>query len=1217
MKLITMFMLISTLTFTCFAQNLVKNGNFQGDLSWNTQSAKKDDCTFAFSDSTLTIAVQKGGYFLRVYQDVPVSEGKRYLLTYRGRKTGKGAGMVNLQFGKPDGTWCSEAPTVYLPRIESDDWQDISQAVIPEAGADKMRITFAPAGSNTSVSFQAVSVIEQSGASRTIPAIPSAAVIDGSLSEACWQDALVLDNFSVFGSPEKKASVQTKVLLFCRDGFLYIGVRASEPDIRSLSTAVRRDGLDVWSDDTIEIFFSPDQSAFNQLLINPLGFKGSKRAGYLKKEDLYFKAWHQIFDGKKLEFTGSWEMKTHIGANEWVLEGRMELAPVFSGIDNTSQIYCNVARRNPSRPQEEYTSWTGMHGKSLLVPALFQPLALPNNAVPKGVNHARVRQKLDSFSYRLEHSPELLLPGTPLSISRGSGVCVLPSAITVSGDALIGQTARGMLTETLACGNGPALTVTCTADRLPSDGIADPVLKAKLENKEAYRLDIEPNAIRVSAGTVAGLNRGVASLIMIARGIRYRGESSIPCVSVRDAPGFRFRGWQINKTKKIADVIANIDIAFLLRYNYVFIPLDDWGANSFFPFESHPGISDNQTTKAALAAAFDRVRELGMVPVAYHTSWGRAGAITRKEQYKKFAVNPTGTNGAKGTINLDIANPEAVQLMNDLQKEMIDTLRVDNFHIALDEVQYDAMISPLGKEKGWNEADAFVAYANSQAAFFKDLGIRLFIWGDMLDPDMLGGSAVKAQENRMLERLDKDIVIMDWKYDGRFDSMEEYPSISMFMNAGFKTIGCPWWNQQNVANVIKSSFKANASGVCETSWVPDATNTIYTEYMRAVPLAAYLAWSPYDCDLSHLSVLPEILYKAAAGILEYPSTKPTSRTIPRANVQGTCVSGEAFIEALGLKHGDLGFIPKSLRTERAVTMEPFFDQTGPCALMLRGRKHSGVQNGSFSTSLANWEQQSGNKDDSRITVDSGTLVIQRKRGNYQLRAYQDIAVTPGKKYVLSMRIKKQGKGYGSASVQFGKPDGTFIGNAPSLYLPKPEQDDWQTVSMEFPVPAEANKFRLSLAPVGEDTTAYFDDVVLREQGDTAGTMSAVICIDSKARALSFLHSLNKQPIDDLHMNQIIRSYKNVVAGTYAIAYEDGSEETVVLLFRDQIVDWNDRYIGRRTDVGIFGTAGNGTHINVPVFTWRNPYPDKIIKSITCTAPAREDMTFFLLGVTCE
>ncbi len=105
-----------------------------------------------------------------------------------------------------------------------------------------------------------------------------------------------------------------------------------------------------------------------------------------------------------------------------------------------------------------------------------------------------------------------------------------------------------------------------------------------------------------------------------------------------------------------------------------------------------------------------------------------------------------------------------------------------------------------------------------------------------------------------------------------------------------------------------------------------------------------------------------------------------------------------------------------------------------------------------------------------------------------------------------------------------------------------------------------------------------------------------IPVGVRAKSLFFLHTASKPR----HAAETM--YDRAAAdpqkiGEYVITYADGSRERVPLLYRKNIVDWNDRLGCSRADIAWLGRTASGALLLLSVWEWQNPRPDNIIRTI--------------------
>ncbi len=105
-----------------------------------------------------------------------------------------------------------------------------------------------------------------------LPRFDAAPVIDGVLDDAAWQQATVLDNFTL-PLNQQAAPKGAEARLGFGDEGLYIGVRFAEPDPANLQTLASDGGSGVWKDDCIEVWVRSTDGAgyYDQFIVNAAG----------------------------------------------------------------------------------------------------------------------------------------------------------------------------------------------------------------------------------------------------------------------------------------------------------------------------------------------------------------------------------------------------------------------------------------------------------------------------------------------------------------------------------------------------------------------------------------------------------------------------------------------------------------------------------------------------------------------------------------------------------------------------------------------------------------------------------------------------------------------------------------------------------------------------------------------------------------------------------
>ncbi len=148
-----------------------------------------------------------------------------------------------------------------------------------------------------------------------IPRVSEPPVIDGDLSDACWDDAAWIGDpyWRMYNRP-RDAKMATYVWCCYDDENLYAAFRCETPDVdRLVSNVTERDGY-AWRDDSAEIFFDlgHDHDTYYEYIVNP-------------DEVVFDSKW--FYEGGRWltdwDYIGEWKSGFEEGA--WIVEIRLAL----------------------------------------------------------------------------------------------------------------------------------------------------------------------------------------------------------------------------------------------------------------------------------------------------------------------------------------------------------------------------------------------------------------------------------------------------------------------------------------------------------------------------------------------------------------------------------------------------------------------------------------------------------------------------------------------------------------------------------------------------------------------------------------------------------------------------------------------------------------------------------------------------------------------------
>ncbi len=148
-----------------------------------------------------------------------------------------------------------------------------------------------------------------------IPRVSEPPVIDGDLSDACWDEAAYIGDphWRMYNEP-RDAKMATWVWCAYDDENLYAAFRCETPDVDELVADIgSRDGY-AWRDDSAEIFFDigHDHDTYYEYIVTPRGVVFDSK--WFDEGGQWMTDW---------DYIGEWETATEPGA--WVVEIRLAL----------------------------------------------------------------------------------------------------------------------------------------------------------------------------------------------------------------------------------------------------------------------------------------------------------------------------------------------------------------------------------------------------------------------------------------------------------------------------------------------------------------------------------------------------------------------------------------------------------------------------------------------------------------------------------------------------------------------------------------------------------------------------------------------------------------------------------------------------------------------------------------------------------------------------
>jgi Glycosyl hydrolase family 20, catalytic domain len=232
-----------------------------------------------------------------------------------------------------------------------------------------------------------------------------------------------------------------------------------------------------------------------------------------------------------------------------------------------------------------------------------------------------------------------------------------------------------------------------------------------------------------------------------------------------------------------------------------------------FAFESHPELRQGEKpiTKEG-AKAFRAVCQkngIELVPQFQclgHQSWKEhTGPLLTK--YPELDLTPDAFPDNKGIYcrEWDPLNPKTNEIVFPLIDELIDAFDAKAFHVGMDEVFLLAS-DKAPSTKGHDPADVFAKAVNDlHDHIVGKRGVTMLMWADrLIDGKQLNIGEWEASEvgtAPAIDKIPKDIVLCPWHYELR----DQYESLPMFMEKGFRILPASWKNTDATLTLIRDA----------------------------------------------------------------------------------------------------------------------------------------------------------------------------------------------------------------------------------------------------------------------------------------------------------------------------------------------------------------------------------------------------------------------------
>jgi hexosaminidase len=491
-----------------------------------------------------------------------------------------------------------------------------------------------------------------------------------------------------------------------------------------------------------------------------------------------------------------------------------------------SLILLRTSLRSLTNTQTDLSPLVGRDGHPVVIPQPKQAMFAGGDYLLRGIlpvtttglsgaGGLRVREDLARLTAQLQREARVRVEG---------------------GNVRAGHSARATRGLLVAIASGP----------LPA-GASPSGLPSAPDHAEGYALQVTPRRIAIIGHDAAGAYYGLQTLRQLLRP-EAGGTLGFAGVTIMDWPSLAFRGAHIFVGRDALPLHKKLIERIFSRYKMNKLVVEC----EYTAWKSHPEIRvDYSMSPHDLRADVAFARDHFLEPIPLINSLGHNGWIFANGQHLDIVEDP------QVPYSYNASNPASYRFLFDIYAETLDIFHPRWFHIGHDEVRYPTR--PENIKRGLTAL--FNDDTNHLADWLRARGERTMLWGDMLLhasegtplpglPTLAAANAptlAEAQERRA--RLPKDAVVADWRYTA---GSEQRNGLATLQQAGFTTLGCAWYEPENIRGWAQQVLQNHAWGTLQTIWAGYDSNEslLESEYNQftAYVLAAEYAWS---CSTQH------------------------------------------------------------------------------------------------------------------------------------------------------------------------------------------------------------------------------------------------------------------------------------------------------------------------------------------------------------------------------
>lgn len=368
------------------------------------------------------------------------------------------------------------------------------------------------------------------------------------------------------------------------------------------------------------------------------------------------------------------------------------------------------------------------------------------------------------------------------------------------------------------------------------------------DHQEGYVIRVQDKNVFAASQTDRGMFYALSTLLQMIRmtddGVVIRGAE------IEDYPAMDFRGIHCLTGKDAGDQIAKAVRNLMARFKINILVFEC----EYLKWDSHPeihhpsfGMDKDDARKVLDSAGRYFVEIIPMISSLGHMNWA-----FQNDQHLDLAEDPVTPYAYSPT------NPDSYRFIFSVYEEAIEFFKPRHMHIGHDEVTMLGRFPYLSRDTGKTAGELIVEDIIKLNNWLKERNVGAMIWGDQFlhESECIDACNAPTPEiaRKMRDGLPKDVIITDWHYE--VGKPEDYKSLKIWNDEGFRVIGAPWFDPENIRNVTQYGIHTGAMGTLQTTWAGfnfkiDDNENLWHQYWAYI-LAAYYSWTGENTDSEEL-----------------------------------------------------------------------------------------------------------------------------------------------------------------------------------------------------------------------------------------------------------------------------------------------------------------------------------------------------------------------------